>query len=92
MVGSETQTFGVKSVGSNGPIVGGSGSPIGSVAGTTTPSSVVMQGDNSNGTGSAAATGAQQFTGEAKGWKGGVLTVKAAVGMLGGVVLRALLT
>ena len=92
VVGSETQTFGVKSVGSNGPIVGGSGSPIGSVAGTTTPSSVVMQGDNSNGTGSAAATGAQQFTGEAKGWKGGVLTVKAAVGMLGGVVLRALLT
>ena len=89
VVGSETQTFGIESVSSGSPIVGG---PSGAVAGTTTPG-VVVQGVNSNGTGSAAATGAQQFTGEAGMWKrGGRLTVKALVGMLGGLGLHVFLS
>ena len=92
VVGSKTQTFGVESVGSGGPIDGGPSGPTGPVVGTTTPSSLVVQGDNSNGTASAAATGAQPFIGEAGGWKGDVLTVKAVLGILGGFGLRALLT
>ena len=91
VVGSKTQTFGVESVSLGDPILGGPGGSTGPVAGTTTPSSVVVQSDNSNGTGSAAATGAQHFTGKANGWKGDGLTVKAVVWILGGVVLRALL-
>ena len=90
VVGSKTQTFGIESVSSGRPIVGG---PTGPVASTTTPSSVAVQGVNSNGTGSAAATGAQEFTGEAGRWKGGgSLTVKALVGILGGLGLPAFLT
>ena len=91
VVGSRTQTFGIESVGSSGLVVGGSGGPTGSVAGTTAPSSVSVQGENSHGTGSAATTGVQQFTGEARGWKRDVLTVKAVVGILGGLVLRGFL-
>ena len=91
VVGSKTQTFGIGSVSEGGEIVGGSGDPTGPFAGTATPS-VVVQGDNSNGTGSVAATGVQGFTGEAGGRKGDVLTVKAVVGILGGLVLRALIT
>ena len=91
VVGSETQTFGIESVGSGGLTVGTPGGPTGPVAGTTTPSSVVVQGGNSKGSGSAAATGVQQFAGEAGGWKSDGLMVKAVVGILGGVVLRAFL-
>ena len=91
VVGSETQTFGIETVGSGGPILGAPGGPTGPVVSTTTPS-VVVPGGYSNGMGSAATTGAQHFTGKASGWKRDVLTVKAVAGILGGVVFRALLT
>ena len=82
VVGFQTQSFENESVGSG----------TGFLAGTTTP--LVVQGDDhSNGTGSAATTtGVQKFTGEAGGWKGDFLAIKAGLVVIAGFVLRVSLT